>query len=100
MRKIFNLFMIHLPYVSVGGTPGPGRKKANSTSTFGVTPQNLTNKILSVRNENIFKRMKKFMTWEELWQEEQFLVYFLRFFSASEKVTLAQVCILAPLQKI
>ena len=32
------------------------------------------------------------MTWEELWQEEQFLVYFLRFFSASEKVTLAQVC--------
>ena len=66
---------------------------------FGVTPQNLTNTILSVRNENIFKRMKKFMTWEELWQEEQFLVYFLRFFSASEKVTLAQVRIHALLEK-
>ena len=99
MRKIFNLIIDNL-FFSVGGTPGPGRKKANSTAGFGVTPQNLTNKILSVRNENIFKRMKKFMTWEELWQEEQFLVYFLRFFSASEKVTLAQVCILASLQKI
>ena len=82
MNKRFILFVF-----SVGGTPGPARKKAG----FGVTPQNLTNKILSARNENIFKRMKKFMTWEELWQEEQFLVYFLRFFSASEKVTLAQV---------
>ena len=40
------------------------------------------------------------MTWEELWQEEQFLVYFLRFFSASEKVTLAQVGIQVALQKI
>ena len=82
--------------LSVGGTPGPVRKKANSTVGFGIgglPPQNLTNKILAARNENIFKRMKKFMTWDELWQEEQFLVYFLRFFSTSEKVTLAQVCI-------
>ena len=39
----------------------------------------------------MFKRVKKFMAWEEVWQDYQFLVYFFRCFSASEKVILAQV---------
>ena len=76
----------------VGGTPGPVRKKTNSSSAITVTAAGLTcNKLISQRNENILKRVKKFVTWEELWQDYQFLVYFLRFFSVTEKVVLAQV---------
>ena len=54
---------------------GPAKKKTN----------------LSLRNENLLKRVKKWRPWEELWQDYQFLVYFFSFFSISEKVSLAQV---------
>ena len=49
------------------------------------------NKFLSLRNENLLQRVKKWRTWEELWQAPEFLAYFFTFFSISEKVALAQV---------
>ena len=85
-----NIFHIHKIFFSVGGTPGPVRKRANSSLALG-RGNSLDNKLYSVRNENMFKRVKKFMAWEEVWQDYQFLVYFFRCFSASEKVILAQV---------
>ena len=66
--------------ILVGGTPGPVRNKK-----ILATVRN------NERNENMLRRVKKFVGWQELMQDYTWLVYFFRYFSAAEKSTFAQV---------
>ena len=74
------LTLSNFPQILVGGTPGPVRNKK-----ILATVRN------NEKNENILRRVKKFVGWQELMQDYQWLVYFFRFFSAAEKITFAQV---------
>ena len=56
-----------------GGTPGPVKKKSNSIPSAVLTSSDVSN---APKNENLLKKVKKFVLWEEMWQEYQFLVFF------------------------
>jgi len=72
-----------------GGTPGPVKKKSNSIPSAVVTSPEISP---TPKNENLLKKVKRFVLWEEMWQEYQFLVFFFKYFNVDERVTLAQVC--------
>ena len=69
-------------------TPGPVKKKSNSTPSTDVTSPEISP---TPKNENLLRKVKRFVPWEEMWQEYQFLVYFFKFFTVDERVMLAQV---------
>ena len=71
-----------------GGTPGPVKKKSNSIPSAVVTSPEISP---TPKNENLMRKVKRFVLWEEMWQEYQFLVFFFKFFNMDERVTLAQV---------
>ena len=66
----------------------PVKKKSNSVPSAVVTSLDISP---TPKNENLLKVVPRFVVWDQLWQEYQFLVLFFKYFSIEERVTLAQV---------
>ena len=71
-----------------GGTPGPAKKKSNSSCSTVAT---LTSPEVSPRTDKLFEKVKRFVMWEEMWQDYKFLIRFFRYFNNTERAVLAQV---------
>ncbi|CAB4066263.1 FBXL16 [Lepeophtheirus salmonis] len=78
-------------------TPPPLAQLSSSSTTSNSTASSSIPNIPSttssrITNSKYYSNMKRFMMWEELWQDYKFLLGFLRFFRFSDRLKLAQVC--------